>query len=69
MKHGRNYYDLQVQAPLNQQTLHTFVQHSVIKDIQISVAEEQKIVQRYMPHFTIRMIQKLETLVEEGIMT
>ena len=67
-KHFRTY-DEPVQAPLNNAVLGAHVQNSVIKDIQSSVYEEQKQVQILLPHFTIRMLQKLEALVEEGILT
>jgi len=41
----------------------------VLKDIQSSVGEEQRVVQRCMPHFAIRMLQKLESLKEEGVLS
>ena len=42
---------------------------NVIRNIQSYAVEEQRTVQKCIPHFAIRMINKLEALRDEGVLT
>ena len=57
------------QVPMSSGSMFYYTQNSIMKNIMVSEAEEQRIVQKCIPHFTIRMINKLEGLVEEGVLT
>lgn len=54
---------------MNQNQILQFTQHLIMKNIISATNEEYRAIQKCMPHFAIRMINKLEALVDEGVLT